>query len=96
MCHSEKATSLLRFVEHSELFVGGSPRMRGLLTAAHAPQSPAEHARLACCARVRGLPPPGASRSSRFARSLLPAPSPREGLFGTPYLFACAWTVASW
>src|SRR5262249_11377647 len=45
---------------------------------ARAPPTPAEHARLACCARVRGLPPPGASRSSRYARSLLPAPPPAK------------------
>src|SRR5690242_1615368 len=33
--------------------------------------------------RGRGAAPPGASRSSRCARSLLSAPSPRVGLFGT-------------
>src|SRR5262245_12439475 len=45
--------------------------------AAHAPPAPAEHARLACFARVGGLPPPAASRLLRCAQPLLTAATPR-------------------
>ena len=43
--------------------------MSGIRTVAHAPRCPAEHARLGCSARVRGLPPPAAVRCSASLRA---------------------------
>jgi len=57
--------------------VGGSPLMSGLRRLAHAPTWPAEHAQLACFARVRGPAALDRNAASRSLWSLLPAASPR-------------------
>src|SRR5215470_14616314 len=74
---------------HAALLWIGTAHARCRL-AAHVPPGPAEHARRACCARVRGLPPPAASRS---VPSLLSAARPARGLStGESVLGRCAPT----
>src|SRR5215813_9539013 len=53
--------------------------MRGLHRVAHAPPWPGDHDRLACCARVRGLPPPAAVRCSAALRAHSRGDPPHEG-----------------